>query len=148
MNHRKYATTILSLALVASCVPVPDNVDAWLEVPDSVATGEEFEFEAHIRNASERSVALYSLDIGDTFLSGIEIIGTEPPFSESTHIPIDNTVEFLFETTIQSETEFVVVLRALAGREGLHQGDFDFCINSAVFCDFQTISVEVVKSGE
>lgn len=136
---------IILLSIVA-CSAVPEGVSMWIESPESVKVGEEFEILAHINNESDSTVTLQSFDIGDSYLSGVSILKSDPQFSDVSHIPIDNTMEHLFNTEIPSGTHLVVTLNAKAMSVGQHQGDFDFCVNSGVNCDFQSISIAVIAA--
>lgn len=132
-----------SIAALSSCASVPDGVTAWVESPPSVELGEHFKISAHVDNASGKAVKLRTLDIGDAYLDGIAIHQTDPPHSEKVHLPIDNTLSFVFEIDIPPGERVVVDFHAEAQKSGVYQGDFDLCVNSAVNCFFQTITTPV-----
>ena len=135
----------LTLSFTA-CTPVPDGVTMWIESPTPVELHEQFPIATHIKNESTTNVTLRSLDIGDTYLEGISIDRSDPPFSDSEHVPIDNTVAHSFEIDVTPGEHLVVIFYAEATRPGIHQGDFDICVNSLVNCDFQSITTRVEAS--
>ncbi len=126
-----------------ACSPVPDGVTMWVESPARVKMGEPFAFSAHVNNESTTAVTLRSLDIGDSYLAGISIDRSEPPFSSSQHIPIDNTVSYGFETAVDPGDHLIVTFHVRATKPGVQQGDFDICVNSEFNCDFQSITTLV-----
>jgi hypothetical protein len=150
MSYDRHRQKIRALAaiffFVSACSPVPDGVSMWVESPGRVNLGEPFTFLAHIKNESEEGVVLHSLDIGDSYLSGVSIARSEPMFSELEHIPIDNTVEHSFEIHIPPGEHLVVTFHAEATAPGVQQGDFDFCVNSLVNCEFQTITTSIQRA--
>jgi hypothetical protein len=62
------------------------------------------------------------------------ILGTEPGYHGSMHVPIDNTVSYKFELPIPPGGVAEVTLEAQALRAGDFGGDFDFCIDSETSC--------------
>lgn len=140
-------------ALVAGVVWVytsssVDDVAVVVDGPVAVVAGEEFTLTAHIRNSGTKPQKLVDLDIADTYLDGIVISASEPAFSSSEHIALDNSVSHSFDRQIPANGELVVRLRALALRPGDFAGDFDFCINNSFACLPHHIRTVVRPEGE
>ena len=117
----------------------------WVESSDDVKVGEPFTIQAHVNNESSSTAMLHSLDIGDSYLAGVSIDRTEPPFSTSEHIPVDNTVAHWFNLAVGPGEHLIVTLHATATRAGVQQGDFDICVNSEINCQFLTITTPVAE---
>lgn len=117
---------------VASQGAEPEDVEISVKGPASVATGESFTLQATVRNTAAKEQTLVSLDIADAYLDGIVIRGSEPPFKDAQHIPIDNTTSYSFDLPIPAGGEVTVVFEAHAAHPGDHRGDVDFCINSEI----------------
>ena len=102
----------------------------------SVQSGERFEIRAVVTNTGDRSQQLVALDVADEYLEGIAIESSEPPFKEAYHVPIDNTVSYVFKLPIEPGGQREIVFHAYAAHEGDHMGEVDFCINT----DFTFVS--------
>jgi hypothetical protein len=92
--------------------------------------GERFEIRAIATNTAQRPQKLVSLDIADEYLQGIAVEKSDPPFKEAFHVPIDNTMSYVFELPMGPGEQREVVFQAYAAHAGDHAGDVDFCINS------------------
>ncbi len=129
---------VLLLALVAgfaialtACSGDPQNVTISVEAPLQVKAGEKFLVKAHVKNTADKPQKLVSLDVGDPYLTGIAFEKTDPPFSDATHIPIDNTMSYTLNVELPSNEEKVVTFYAMALKTGDYSSKIDFCINSA-----------------
>ena len=72
-NRLLAATACVALS---SCATLPEGITVWVESPSSVELGERFTVSAHVDNASRSVVTLRTLDIGDSYLEGIAIVGS------------------------------------------------------------------------
>jgi len=116
--------------LLSGCVGTPENVEISLEAPTSVQSGERFEIRAVVTNTARRAQKLVALDVADKYLEGIAIESSDPPFKEAYHVPIDNTVSYVFKLPIDPGGQREIVFQAYAAHEGDHMGEVDFCINT------------------
>jgi len=122
---------LLSLLALAGCAGDPTHVDIVVQAPLNVKKGEKFDIVMRVTNADAgRTQKLVSVDISDKYLAGIHIESAEPRYTEASHIPIDNTVSYVFNLDLPPNQERVVKLRATAVKAGDFGGGADFCINT------------------
>ena len=120
---------LLAAILLAGCGE-PEDVNVTIELPLNVSQGDEFVIVATVKNTSSDQQELVSLDIADGYLDGIAILRTEPNHSEATHIPLDNTMSYVFELPVGAGEQKEIKLYAKAVRQGDYNAEIDFCINS------------------
>jgi hypothetical protein len=133
------ATALVVALLVAGLVWVfssstVDDVSVVVGGPVAVTEGDEFTLVLTVRNAAGRPQRLVDLDIADTYLDGVVLQASEPPFASSQHVPLDRSVSHSFDLPIPANGELVITLRALALRPGDFAGDFDICVNRSYAC--------------
>jgi len=128
LNKIFFSILILSLF---SCSD-PENILLYIDSPTSVKKGKEFNIITKIKNTSNKSQKLVSIDIDDNYLDGIAILSTIPDYNDIIYIPIDNTQSYFFNKIIEPNSEITVQFRAKAFKVGTFQGTIDFCINSEI----------------
>ncbi len=101
-----------------------------IEAPLRVTVGDIFEVAVTIQNTSRKPQTLVSIDIWDRYLAGIAIVGSNPPFRQAYHVPLDNTVSHEFDREIPGNGSIVVTLTAEALAPGDYDSYFDACINT------------------
>lgn len=124
-----FSVVLISFLLLCGCGN-PKNVTVSLEAPLTVEKGDEFVIVATVDNSASGQQTLVSLDIGDAYLDGIAIIRTEPDHQEATHVPIDNTMSYVFNIPVGPGKRTEVRLYAKAVKRGDYHSEIDFCINS------------------
>ncbi len=117
----------------------PENIEVAVDSPTSVEQGERFDIRISVRNTGASVQTLVDLDIADEFLKGVVIENSDPPFSQSEHIPVDNTISYSYDLPIHPGKEISITLSAYAAYQGDYSGEFDFCINSMASCLFYEI---------
>jgi hypothetical protein len=120
--------------VVSFLLKQPEDIEVSVDAPARVAEGETFLITARARNTGDEPRRLVDLDLADEYLEGVLILGTEPAYRDSMHVPIDNTVSYEFELAIPPGGVAEVMLEAQALRAGDFSGDFDFCIDSETSC--------------
>ncbi len=128
------AAIILGLMCLGSMAKEPTEVDVMVEAPLEVQQGERFTVVARVRDLSGERRELVDLDVADSYLAGIVIESSDPPFSDAMHVPVDNSLSYSFDLGIEGGGEVVVTFYAYAAHAGDHQGDIDFCIDGAISC--------------
>ena len=122
---------ILLIVGVSVCAcQEPENITINVVAPLHVNKGQEFIFEIHVENIAERPQLLYSVDVYDDYLAGIAIQKTEPPFTQSFHVPIVNCQSYEFKQNISPKSQLVVKFFAVGLKSGDYSADVDVCINS------------------
>lgn len=132
MQHRRQFLVLLILVISLCGCGSPNNVVVKVEAPLHVKNGDEFIIIATVENTASKQQTLVSLDIDDTYLTGVAILRTEPENKEASHVPIDNTMSYVFELPIEAGTSLEVKLYAKAVKQGDYNAEIDFCINSGI----------------
>lgn len=131
-RRRLLAVALAALAVALAGCADPENVEIAVEAPALVKKGQKFEVKARVKNTASETQRLVSLDIGDKYLAGVKIEAAQPPYSESMHIPLDNSMSYTFELELQPNEERVVTFQAVALKPGDFRDEVDFCINSPI----------------
>jgi hypothetical protein len=125
------ASLILALACgggggISSSV---DDFSATVSMPGQVSSGETFEITITVYNSAPQTQTLYSLDLADEFMAGTDVVGSDPPYSSTMHVPIDNTESYEYMTPIPSGGSTTVTLTMLATTPGTWEGEVDVCVD-------------------
>jgi hypothetical protein len=112
----------------------PEGVRADVEVPSSVALGESFLIRVTVENLSAETVVLDSIDVGEGYLVGIDIVEAEPAFSESFPLPFGGVDSYAFEHDIPARQTLIVRLTAHAVMAGEFSAPVDVCVDSGIYC--------------
>jgi len=142
---KKSLLLLLVLGLFA-CSEI-ENVDVFIDSPTIVQLDDDFEITMKLVNTANKSQKLVSIDISDKYLKGVIVAKTAPEYKESTHIPIDNSMSYIFRHSLPPGDTVTVTLYCKAVDTGDFSGSFDFCINS----DFNFMSKNVrtlIKDNE
>jgi hypothetical protein len=139
VNQKTYLPTVVLIIVmlfitagVTSCeCGSPRNISVDVLAPLHVMKGEEFIFEVRVENTAERSQLLYSIDIWDEYLRGISIHGTEPPFTDCYHVPIDNTHCYEFKKDIPAKGDLIITFYAVGTKAGDYSSYLDVCIGTS-----------------
>jgi len=96
--------------------------------PDSVQKGEEFDLTVVVVNESDQDpLTVDTIDIGESYLEGFAVTSTEPSYSSSMTVPIDNSRSFEFGSTVGPGATNVFIFHMRAQRKGRFIGDIDVC---------------------
>lgn len=135
MRRRLALSAALFLAFSLGCgglLDDPQDIALKVDAPLRVRQGEVFQILVTVTNSAPTAQTLHSLDIADAWVDGIAITSSEPPFSEASHVPIDNTWSYRYMREIPPGGSVQVALTASALKSGDWAGDIDACINSDV----------------
>ena len=136
----KYILSGAMLLLLGSgCLSGPEDITVAIDVPTRVAQGEVFQIVADVTNTGDETQILDSIDIGDEYIEGIAIHSSDPMYSETFHVPIDNTMSHTMQRDIEPGETLIVTFTAEALHTGDYAGAFDVCINSGGNCLFYSI---------
>lgn len=140
---RRVCGAALALAGLLACAP-PTEIDVQVDAPREVPEGTRFEISARVRNLAAEPQVLRDIDVADSYLEGIAIESTVPRFYELMHVPIDNSMSYTFDLSLEPGEEVSVTFHAIAKRPGLHHGTIDVCINHVASCLFLPVSTRVL----
>lgn len=126
-----FAVKLMMVILLAGCGS-PEDIHVGVESPLNVSQGDEFIILSTVQNTASKKQELVSIDIADSYLDGIAILRTEPDHREATHVPIDNTMSYVFKLPIAAGEQKVIKFYAKAIKHGDHNAEIDFCINSGI----------------
>jgi hypothetical protein len=125
---------------------VPAGIDVEVEIPDAVRHGDTFVVVARVTNGDDRGHSLVDLDVAESFLEGIVIERTEPPFAESIHVPLTNVRSHTYDLALPAGRTVEVHLHSFAADTGEHVGRFGFCIDSQTQCTFDLVRLVVLPA--
>ena len=141
MGHFK--TSVIAVATLVlfggGCLSGPENITVAIDIPTRVSQGETFEIIADVTNTGDETQTLDSIDIGDEYIEGIAILRSDPMYSETFHIPLDNTMSHTIQRDIGPSETLTVTFTVEALHAGDYIGAFDVCINSGGNCLFYSI---------
>lgn len=122
------------VAVIEVLTAEPTGVDVHIETPLQVVLNGRFTIIARIKNTDKNPQTFVELDIASSYLAGITIERTEPPFSDRFRGPLAKWVSYSFERRVDPGGELMVTLDAYATCPGDYEGNIGFCINSALRC--------------
>jgi hypothetical protein len=125
---------VAGLFVLDRMTEAPKDIEVLVTVPSRVARDQEFTIEVQVRNTGSAARELNSLDVADEYLAGVAIRGSEPPYRDTLHVPIDNSYSYEFRKPIPPGGALVVRFRAVGLKAGDHSGDVDVCVDSGGTC--------------
>lgn len=120
-----------------------DDFRAEIDAPALVKRGEPFNVTVRVFNDAASPQVLESLDIDDTWLDGITITSTNPPYTDAAHVPIDNTYSYTLKQTIPPGGSVDVVIQATGVTNGTHAGEIDVCVGGMARFNSYPVSTTV-----
>ncbi|HKZ69329.1 MAG TPA: hypothetical protein VJ020_04565 [Anaerolineales bacterium] len=139
------ATLCLGGVLLGFLTDEPENVSIDVSAPLTISRGESFTIEVQLENSAGQAQSLDSIDIDLTYLDGIAIERTDPPFTETIRNDLVSGLAFqsyYFEHDIPIGGTLTVTFSAVALKAGDFAGDLDVCINSSAA--FRTFPIRTV----
>jgi hypothetical protein len=152
MNKKVVVGVLVGLALLCVCavvalvlagagvlgfaqVSVPYEAQVTVNAPTRVERDESFVIEVEIESLSSEAQILESIDIDLSYLEGIQIVRSSPPYRD-THLlaPLLEIRSHSFDYSIPAEGIVLVQLSASGVVEGDHSGEIYVCLNSAGNC--------------
>jgi hypothetical protein len=121
---------IVAAVMFAGCLEYPKNIVVDVQVPLFVNEKEEFNIIVTVENTAENPQELVSWDIADSYLKGISITCSDPPYKDDWQVPIFNTRCYEYHIDIPAGGKQTVNLTAISLKKGDYSGDMDICINS------------------
>lgn len=113
---------------------LPPEVQVEVEAPLSVASDAPFDIVARVTNDDDEAHTLVDLDVAQSYLAGIAVVGTDPPFSEALRVPIADVQSYTFHLAVPAGKVVEVRFHAVAAHPGDHEGTFDFCLDNEYTC--------------
>jgi hypothetical protein len=121
------------------------TLDATLSVPDEVRLDSSVDMIVIGTNPHKKAIALGSIDIDDSFLSGFQVVSIDPKPTDTNHVPVLNQRSWDFNKSIQPGQSFSVTFKLKGVIEGHFSGDIDVCNPNQ---DFKTLLADVVVRKE
>lgn len=114
--------------LVAHVSQDPKEMRLVVDAPVSVERGKEFALVVSVINDRPgQFLEVSSIDIGEEYLKGFTVISCEPPFSGSTHVPIDESRSYEFKHRIPPGATNQFAFKLQARKAGRYSGEIDAC---------------------
>lgn len=124
---------------------VPTGAAIRVEAPLQATVGEPFTLVVTATNNSDSKMQLVDVDVASSYVQGIAIKASEPQFSDSSHIPIDETVSYSLDLPIPPRGSVTVRFEAVGVSTGDFSGDVDVCINGMASCLSQAVRTVVAE---
>jgi len=102
----------------------PAGIMTWVDMPRKASVGDEIDLRVLIKNTREsKKFVIDTLDIGDKFIDGFEILSIEPKPSEIDTSYDTTTLEYPISIAAGDQLDIVLKLKAKAS--GVFIGDVD-----------------------
>jgi hypothetical protein len=141
------ALVVAAVALFTWLAATPEGAELAVEAPIEAAVGEPFELVVTVGNSSPEAKELVDVDIADEYLAGLAVRGSRPPFADSMHVPLDETVSYSMNLPIQAGGEVRVVFEMLPLHAGDFTGEVDACVDSEVRCMSHVVRTVVLTEA-
>jgi len=119
----------------------PTGMQIAIEAPATVARGQEFQLAVMVINdRTDETLEVGSIDIADEYLAGFTVVSTEPSFTTSTQVPVDESRSYEFKQRIPPGATNQFMFKLRARKAGVFSGEVDVCEGMR----FMTMVVETV----
>lgn len=119
----------------------PRDVEIAVRTDDPIAAGARFRVTVEIRNDADFAQSLDSIDVEDSWLDGLRIEASRPPWSGRETYP--GFESFAYGIELPAGTLRTVVFEAIGDDPGSWRGDFDVCINTGTSCETTVVATTV-----
>lgn len=121
----------------------PEGINITINHKPNVSINEDFQIQIEIENTTNQERTLDSIDIGNTYLTGIQIHKSNPPTKEVIDSPnikiIEPFVTYYFTKTIKPNSKEIITFDATAVSIGDFDGSIDVCIDGIANCIYNKI---------
>jgi hypothetical protein len=119
------AVVVLFVAHVAQD---PKAMRLEINAPATIARGSEFQLVVNVINDRPAEfIEVASIDIGEEYLGGFTVLGSEPAYLASTKVPIDESRSFEFKRKLPPNSTNQFVFKLQARKTGRYSGEVDVC---------------------
>lgn len=140
----KKITLILALCslLLTSCGTVQDVHVSIDEVTNAVI-GDQFQVVVHIQNLGTEERELTSIDIGDSYLEGMNLAFSDPEWIQEWDFGFMGFQSYDYQIMIPAGESLDIVYVFEAIDTGNFEGSLDVCIDTESDCIYNTIFTQV-----
>lgn len=121
----------------------PEGINVTISGKPNISIDEDLQIQVEIENTTNKERTLDSIDIGDTYLAGIQIHDSNPPTKEvidSADIKIiEPFVTYSFIKTIKPNSKETITFNATAVSVGDFDGSIDVCVDGMANCIYNKI---------
>jgi hypothetical protein len=158
-NMKKFIISISVFALfLTGCSSLLGEVDDPVETvapnlasimnlsvvePATVLVGETYEVTVVLENTDDVSHLLTSIDIGDTYLAGSTLEGSNPAYLEEWDFSDYGFQSYDYQMNLTPGKALTIVYSFVAETSGLYEGSLDVCIDTEVDCLYNPLSTEI-----
>jgi hypothetical protein len=122
------AAVAVVVLLVAYVAQDPKDMRLAIEAPATIKRGEEFKLVINVINDRPgEAMEIASIDIGEEYLKGFNVLGCEPAYVGSTSVPIDDSRSYEFKHKIPPGATNQFVFKLQARKAGRYFGEVDVC---------------------
>lgn len=120
---------------------MPD-VSIGLDIPRTVPSGGQFQFQATVANNGNSPVSFNSIDFDAMTLSGFSFVSSNPVANALDDMPLDGK-RLSLNKLIEPNERLTVSVVLRAGKPGKYRSDLAICVDAEVFCDYNKIDIEI-----
>jgi hypothetical protein len=121
----------------------PEGINVTINGKPNISVDENFQITVEIENTTDKERTLDSIDIGDTYLAGIQIHDSNPSTKEvidSADIKIiEPFVTYSFVKKIEPNSKETITFNATAVSIGDFDGSIDVCVDGMANCIYNKI---------
>jgi hypothetical protein len=121
------------------------DIEVRYDLPESIGVDEPFVFTIGVENKADRPQLLYSIDIEKSFLDGIFIQRSEPPFVRTEPNMLTSVTSYVFRRNIPAKGTLEIELAGKARKAGRFPLRVDVCVKTSVKCSTFELDPIVVK---
>ncbi|ODS35790.1 MAG: hypothetical protein A7316_01335 [Candidatus Altiarchaeales archaeon WOR_SM1_86-2] len=125
---------IAGIVFLSVFMELPENIIVNVDSPVQVKQNQEFNINVTIKNTANNPQKLVSIDVRDSYLKGISIKSSDPPYKDSFHLPVYDSFTYDYHTDIPANGELDIVLTAAAVKTGDFRGDIELYIDEDIDC--------------
>lgn len=93
------------------------------------------------------TLTIHSVDFSDTYLQGVELLGTTPAYENDFSIPLTSFHSFIFNDEIAQDDTAVIEFKFQSQQASVLNGIMDICINTASLCQRFALQTTIVADN-
>lgn len=116
----------------------PKNAEVQVSAPISAGVGDDVRIRITVRNTSDKSLEISSIDFSLNYLNGFNVYAVDPQYSDTSQYDSlgggETFQTYYFYITVEPGETVTLVFSAEAVLPGDFSGDVDVCIDSDFNC--------------
>lgn len=125
---------------------MPAGIEIEVGAPPQVPVDEPFAVDIRVTNETTAVHTIHSIDVSDSYLAGITVTSSEPPFTDSYAVPLVGFYSYTFNQSIPIRDARQVTMVMVGEEVGTFAGQIDVCIDSGSNC--RSFAVETAVGAD